>query len=137
MPRSSASSWKVPLLAIVEETRSGIAGDENIGPAVVIEIGRDRAHGETVAAFEQPEGLGGLAEGAVAVVLIHVLTRWREAARSAEDGIGLVSASTVCAWLADFCDIEIDVVANEEIEMAVLVVVDERASRNPSGVSFV
>ena len=47
-------------------------------------------------------------------------------------GKRLVSAAAVGARPADFGDVEIDVVADEKIEMAVSVVVDESAAGTPA-----
>ena len=46
------------VVAVVkEEAGSGIAGDVDVGPAVVIEVGCHRGHGVTVCGFGEPEAV--------------------------------------------------------------------------------
>ena len=119
------------VLVEVERGGSGIVGDVNVGPAVVIEIGGGDA--EAVGADGVPHAgfLADVGERAVAVVVIEEIFSAGEAGRSAGYDDAFVGAGTFFGERSGF-QVEVDVVGDEEIEMAVFVVVDPGAAGVPA-----
>ena len=82
-------------------------------------------------AVHMPDFLADIGEGSVAVVVIENVLSARQARRPAGDQDSLVSAGAILGQGRGL-QIEVDVVGDEEIEMAVAVVVDEGAAGVPA-----
>src|SRR5205814_5920547 len=73
-----------------------------------------------------------IGKGPVAVVAIQRMITGRQAARAALDRHALPIAVAVGARFGYVLEIELKVIGDEEIEMAVTVIVNERAARTPT-----
>ena len=119
-------------MILVEGSGGGVVGDVDVGPAVIVEVGD--GDGECVGADGVPHAafLRDVGEGAVAVVAV-------------EDVFATLQTGGAAGYLNAFVgaaggfgkggglDVEVDVVGDEEVEVAVAVVVEERAAGVPSG----
>ena len=121
-------------VVVVHEQQAGrrIAGDVDVGPSVFVEIGGDDGH----AVARRRGGDAGLfadvRERAVAVVAIQRMPAVRKAARAAEHRNPLPVAVAVRARHRRVLEREPDVVRDEQIEVAVAVVVEEAAAGAPA-----
>src|SRR5229473_3114309 len=107
------------LLILIESAGGGIVGDVNVRPAVVVEIGGEHAEAEGAVGLQDAGFFADVAERSVAVVVIENVFAAVESRR---------------AGFGDRCglQIEIDVIGDEEIEVAVAIVVDESAAGVPA-----
>src|SRR5581483_6726346 len=100
--------------------------------AVFVEIGCDGRHTIAFAQFRDASLFAHLGECSVSVVVIErVITGW-QAARAALDRDSLPIAIAICARLGDMLEIELKIIGDEQIEVAVAVVVDEGAAGAPA-----
>ena len=76
-----------------EEAGRGIAGDVDVRPAVVIEIGRDRGHAVAALGFGDARRIADVRERAVAVVVVERDRPGGKSARAAVDRHALPSCS--------------------------------------------
>ena len=115
-----------------QQAGSGVAGHINIRPAIVVEIRGD--HGHAVAAFARRyAGLPrDIRECAVAIVAIEGLRARRQAARTAIHGNTFPLAVRVLPGFGNGREVEIDIIGDKQIEMAVAIVVDQRAAGAPA-----
>ena len=74
-------------------------------------------------------------ERAVAVVAVERVAVAGQSARAALHGDALELAGLVLAELRQVVEVEVDVVGDEQIEIAVVVVVDERRAGGPARVA--
>jgi len=116
-------------VVIVLEKDAGlrIYGDVDVWPAVVIEIVGDRSDGVAAAGFKDAGFFGDVGERAVAVVAIEDVGIACEAARATHDGNAFPLAERRAVG-SGFLRVELDVIADEEIEIAVAVVVEKGAT---------
>ena len=119
------------VLVLVEGGGGGVVGDVDVGPAVVVEVGG--ADAEAVGADGGPHAglLADVGEGAVAVVVVEDVLAAGKAGRAAGDEHALVGAGAVFGEGRGL-EVEVDVVGDEEVEVAVAVVVDEGAAGVPA-----
>ena len=114
-----------------QQVRHRVVGHVDVRPAIVIEIGED--HAEAVVARIDDAGRGGdVAERAVAVVAVEHVGVPGEPLRAAEDVGRHEPAVGRRAARGDRRVVELHVVGDVEVEIAVAVVVGERAARAPS-----
>ena len=118
------------LLVLIKRAGRRIVRDVNIRPAVVVEIGSEHAKSERSVGLENSGALGNIRKCAVAVVVEQNIFSAEKSRRSASDENSFVFAR------AGFGDgrgrqIEIDVVCDEKIEVAVAIVIDESAAGVP------
>ncbi len=113
-------------------TGRGIAGDIDIGPAVVIEVRRNR--GQSVAAAHFPDsGFGrNIRERAIAIVAIKQRGNGGEAARSAHHWKPFPGAVTIGPGHRGAGRIEIHVMRHEKIEQAIAIVIHPGAAGAPA-----
>ena len=119
------------LLILIERGGGGIVGDVDVGPAVVIEIGRGDT--QTIGAWRFPDAgfLADVGERAVAIVVVQDVLAAAQAGRSAGDQQALVGAGAGFGRRGGL-QIEIDIVGDEEIEMAVAIVIHKSAAGVPA-----
>ena len=119
-------------LVAVEGGGGGVVGDVDVGPAVVVEVGD--GDGEGVGADGLPHAgfFGDVGEGAVAVVVVEDVLAALEAGRAAGDLDAFVGAAGGFGERRGL-DVEVDVVGDEEVEVAVAVVVEKGAAGVPAG----
>ncbi len=119
------------MVVAIEDGGGGVAGDVDIGPAVVVVV--ERGDGEAVVAVGVLEaaGFADVFELSPAEVVVENVRRAGQAAGTAHDGDALPHAAEASAGLGSCREIEVDVVGDDEIEFAVAVVVDEGAAGAP------
>jgi len=121
----------VVFFILVEGAGGGIVGDVDVGPAIVVEIGGEDAEAVGAVGLEDAGGFGDIAEGTVTVVVEENVFAADEAGGSAGDEHSFVITG------AGFGDgrggeIHVDVIGDEEIELAVAIVIDECAAGIPA-----
>ncbi len=112
--------------------RRHVAGDVDVGPAVVVEIGGNDTEAVAAAGLQDAGFLADIGEGAVAIVVIKSIVGQAvvRAGRTSRQALPL--AGVVAAGLGGMGQIEIDVVGDEDIELAVTIVVEQRAAGTPA-----
>ena len=131
-PASIAMSSKFAvLLVLVKRAGGGIVGNINVGPAVVVEIGSQHAESVRAVGAENSRRLGNVGERSVAVVVVENVLAALQSRRSARHHHTLVEARAGLRHRRR-CQIEIDVVGDEQIELPVAIVVDEGAACVPA-----
>ena len=119
-------------IVAVEVVGLAVVGDEEVELAVVVEVGPDGGEAEEVVGVVDAGGFGDVGEGAVAVVVIEGVGRAFEAAGAALHGDVVVLAGDLRAELREVVQVEVDVVGDEEIGVAVGVVVAEDGAGGPA-----
>ena len=134
------------MIVAIEQARSAVARDVDVRPAVVVEIGRRRAHPvgsgrPPVGADEDhrgrstrlrnPRRFRHVGEGPVAAVAIEAIGAAGIAERPARDGDVVVAAVGRLTGPRRLLRIEVHVTGDEQIQQPVTVVVDEAAARAP------
>src|SRR6185295_12016809 len=99
-----------------------------------VAVGVEPGDAEAVAAVGVGDAhlLAGFGEAAVAVVSVEEVAAARQAARSALHGDAAELAGLVFAELGQLVEVDLDVAADEEVEIAVAVVVREAAAGGPA-----
>src|SRR4029078_13406996 len=116
------------LLGDVEEMGGGVVRDVEIGPAVVVEVEPRDAQAEVAARIGHAGLLRHVGELAVAVVVEEEIAFPLQAARPALHRDAAVFAGLVLAELREVGEIDLHVAADEKIETAVAVLVDDAAA---------
>ncbi len=109
-----ANLGKSSVVVVFEKKAGGgVAGNIDVGPAVVVKIGGGGSH--AVAAFGfRYAGLGAnVRKGAVAVVVVQRYETRRQSARPAVDRYAFPVAEGAVSRLGDFLRIEVKVVSDE------------------------
>ncbi len=114
-------------LILVIRSSGGVVGDVDVGPAVIVKIGDRDAEAIGADGVEDAGLFRYVGEGSIAVVVVEDVLAALQAGRPAGDLDAFVGA---CAGLGKRrgLDIEVDVVGDEEIEVAVAIVVEEGAA---------
>ena len=116
-------------MIVLEKRRGrGIVGDIDIRPTVVVEIADQ--HAETVSALllQDARSFGNVGERAIAVVVKQNVFAALQAGRPAGDDQAFIETGPAFGQRRGL-GIEVDVVGDVQIEVAVAVVIDERRSR--------
>src|SRR6185369_7787832 len=93
---------KCPIVIVHEQqARRGIAGDVNVGPTILVEVGGDRGHAITATLRSDARCGADISECAVAVVAVEGMDSARQTAGSAFDGNSLPGAIDVCSRLGN------------------------------------
>ena len=121
------------VVVAVEDTRGRVAGNVNIGPAVVIEVRRHRSKRVMARRLQDAGLLRHVGKRAVAVVVIQDVGRGGQAARPAIHRHALPVAVFSLARGRRVGKAKIHVVGHEEVEPPVFIVVEEAAARVPPG----
>ena len=119
------------MIVVVEDGGGRVAGHVDVGPAVFVAV--EGGDGEAVVAggFGEAALDRDIFELAVAEVVIEHVRRPLEPARTAHDGHALPHAAGSLAGLGHVLDVEVDVVGDGDVELAVAIVVDEGAAGAP------
>ena len=111
---------------------AGVAGYEDIRPAIVIEIGCDGGHGIAAFGARDARSLAHVGERAVAIVAVQGLPgSGRKTTRTAHDGSARVIAVPVLARLRRGRLVELQIVRHKKIQPAIAIIVEERAPGPP------
>ena len=116
---------------MVEDGGRGVAGDVDVGPAVVVVV--EGGDGEAVVSggLLEAAGFAEVFEFPVAEVVVEDVGGVVEAARAAHDGHAFPHAACGFSGRRNLGEIEVDVVGDGDVELAVAVVVDEGAASSP------
>ncbi len=119
------------MVVAIEDSGGGVTGNVEIGPSVVVIV--ERCDGEAVVALGVLEsaGLADVFELSCTEVVIQNVRRALEAAGAAHDRNTLPDASRGLAGRWRVREVEVNVVGNGEIQLAVAVVVDEGTAGAP------
>ncbi len=121
------------VIVLEQNARLRIDGDINVGPAVVVEIVRNRGDRIARPGFQNAGFLRDVGKRAVAVVVIEDVRVAGQSARAAHRRNAFPLAQRgLAAFHRRFCGIELDVIADKKIEMAVAIVIDPGAARAPA-----
>src|SRR5205814_7967899 len=101
-------------------------------PAIVIEIVRDCGDRVSRAGLQNPGFRADISKSSVTIVVIEDVCVAGQSARAAHDGNTLPLAVSCIAGSGDFRGIQLDVIADEEIEPPVAVVVKPGAACAPA-----
>src|ERR1035438_7733627 len=119
------------VVVVVENAGRAVAGNEDVGPAVLVEIDCGYAEG-VVAVGVIDVGLGGdVFKRAIAAVVIEDVLRAGQSARAAHDGNAFPDAGRPLSGRRGGREIEVHVIRDDQIEAAVAVIVDECTARAP------
>ncbi len=123
------------LLVLVKRAGGGVIGHVDVGPAIVVEVRREHAESVGSVRFENPGRFGDVGEGAVAVVVVEDVVVALQSGRSAGNHDGLVETRARFRHRRGL-EIHVNVVGDEEVELAVAIVVDEGAAGAPAVFHF-
>src|SRR6185437_7600663 len=120
------------VVAVIEiEARRGIASDVNVGPAIVIEIGRYRGHAVTASCLCNARSFADVLKVPFTVVVKKIATAWDQSARAAFHRHAFPVAVRGGTWFWKRVQIERQVVGDEKIQMAVAIIIDPGAAGPP------
>src|SRR5947209_4406968 len=119
------------MIVVVKNARSTIAGDEDVGPAVLVEV--ESGHTERVMSVGLVDvSLSGhVFKCAVAAVVIENVLGSSQSARTTHHGNPLPDAGGSIAWRRRSSQIEIHVICDYQVEAAVAIVIHECTSCTP------
>ena len=120
------------VVVLEEDAGLGVDGDVDVGPSIVVKVVGDGGDGVARAGLEDAAFFRDVGECAVAVVVEEEIGVGGEASWAAHDGDALPLAEVAHLDGGWFVGVERDVVADEEVEVSVAVVVEEGASRAPA-----
>src|SRR3954471_23291193 len=120
------------LLIDVHEVGSGIVRDIQVGPPVVVVIEPGDAQSEVSAGIAYARLLGDVGEVAVPVIVKEEIGFTRETARPALHRNAAIFTRLVLAEFGQSREVDLDVAADEEIELSIVIVVREAAAGRPS-----
>src|SRR5215472_5796905 len=110
----------------------GIDGDINVGPPVVVKIIGHSSDRVARPRLENARFLGNVREGAVPVVVVKHVRAAGQPARATHYGQPLPLAVARLAGSGYFLEVDLNVMAHKQIEVAVAIVVNPRAARAPA-----
>src|SRR4051794_32217271 len=119
------------MIVAIKDGRGGVAGDVDVGPAVFVVI--ESGDGETVVTVGSLDtrGFADVFELSVTEIAEERVWGVGEPAGTAHDCDPLPHASRTCARLRGGGEVEVNVIGDEDIELAIAVVVDEGAAGAP------
>ena len=120
----------VAIIAI-ENARGAVASDINIGPAIVVEVESRNAERVVAVGLVDVRFLGNVLESVVAAIAVQDVLRPRESARPAHHRHTLPHARWPISESRRRGKIKVHVVRDHQIEMAVAIIINPRASRTP------
>ena len=119
------------VVVLVEGGGGGVVGDVDVGPAVVVEVGDQHAEAVSAGRLQNARFRRNIGEGAVAVVVEQDVLAAIQTGRAARDHQSFIETRAGFGR-GHGLEVEVDVVGDEEIEMAVAVVIDEGAAGIPA-----
>jgi hypothetical protein len=119
------------LLVDVEEAGRGVVGHVQVRPAVLVGVEPGDPEAEVPARVGHPRRLAHLREVAVAVVAVEEVGHAGQAAGAALHLDAAMLAGLALAELGQVVEVELHVTADEEVQVAVPVVVGEAATGRP------
>src|SRR5262245_36787377 len=135
--RLDADVGERPVFVVVVERGGGrIVSDINVGPGVVVEIRRDDSESVRAVGLQNARLVRNVRERDVApffrIVAVEDVLAAFQPGRAAGDHHAFVQTRPGL-WRGRGLEVEVDVIGDEEVEVAVLVVIDEGRAAPPSG----
>src|SRR5437660_12285799 len=119
----------------MEKVRRRVIRDKNIHQTIVVKITADHAQ-PIVAVGIRNAGLPGyVSERAIAIVVIETIARALQTSGPALHRYTFELASASFAELRQIIHIEIYIVGDEEIELAIVIVIDESSAGGPTRIA--
>src|SRR5450755_2178392 len=115
-----------------KQARSGITSDENVRPTIFVEVCCNYGHSIAFAGSGNARLLGHICERSIPVVVVKDVLAGRQPAGATVHRDALPVAGGVLAGHRSVLQIEADVVRDEQIEMAVAIIVQECAPGTPT-----
>ena len=123
---------KGPIVVVaIKNAGRAVAGDENVGPAVFVEVEGGYAEGVVAVRLVDVGFRSDILKGAIAAIVIQDVLRACQSARAAHDWNAFPNTSWPIPRGWSRSQIEIDIVRGDEIEIAVAIVIYERATCAP------
>ena len=116
---------------MIKNAGSAVAGDVDVGPAVVVEVESGNAEGVVAGGLIDVRFRGDVFEFSVSQIVIKNVFRPWQAARTAHDRHAFPDAGRAFARGGGGGEIEVHVVGDHQVEMAVAIVIDEGAAGAP------
>src|SRR5208282_6531585 len=111
-------------IVVVENAGRAVAGDENIGPAIVVVIQRGDAQGIVAVGFIDVGLCTDVLERAVTAVVIQNISCCGEPLRAAHHRDAFPDARGTLTGRGSGREIKVDVIGDHQVEMAVAIVVN-------------
>ena len=111
----------------IQDRRRLIAGHINIGKSIAVEVAGENSEGVIGAWLRNTAAVGDVAKQSILVVVKDIAIE-RQAARTATHRNAAIEAIWIGARFRCRGKIEFQIVGDEEIELAVVVVIDKRAA---------
>ena len=118
-------------IVVVENAGGAVAGNENVRPAIVVIVERGDAQGIMAVGLVDVGFFGDVFKGAVAVVVIENIFCSGQSLRAAHHGDAFPHTGGAIAGSRGGGEIEVHIVGDHEVEMAIAVVIDEGAAVAP------
>ena len=119
------------VIVVEEDAGLRVNSDVNVGPSVVVEVIRHRGDGITRAGLEDARLFRNIRKSPIAVVVIKKVRVAGKPARAAHDRDPFPLARRGDPRQGILIEIELDVIANEKIEVPIAVVVEKSAAGAP------
>ena len=118
-------------VVVVQNARRAVARDENVGPAVIVVVERGDAERVVAVGLVDVGFRGDIFEGAVTAIVVKDVLRGRQSSRPAHHRRALPDARRAISRSGRGREIEVNIICNDEIELAVAIIVNESAARAP------
>ena len=119
------------VIVVIENAGSAVAGDVDIRPAVIIEVESGDAESVVSGGLVDVRLGGDVFKFAVASIVVQNIFRAGQAARAAHDRDAFPYAGRALPGSGRGGNVEVHVIGDHEVEMAVAVVVHESAAGTP------
>src|ERR1700744_2273626 len=122
------------MIVLKQNAGFGVHGNVNVRPPIVVEIIRHGSYRIPWTGFKNPCLLRYVRKRSVAIVVVENVGIGGKTARAAHDGDALPLAvmRRVRGW--NLLRIQLDVVADEKVEKAIAVVIEEGTARAPANI---
>jgi len=115
-----------------QQAGSGIASDVDIRPAILVEIGGDHGHAVALGKSGDAGLLADVSEAAITIVAIQGMMTGGKAARATLDRHAAEIAIGAGARNGGVFEGEADVIGDEQVKMAIAIVIDKSATGAPA-----
>src|ERR1022692_15184 len=115
-----------------QEAGSRVAGDIDVGPTVLVEVRRHDGH--SIAGPKLPNARlnADIGKGSISIVSVKGVPAEGKAPWTTGDGKTLPITVDVRSWSGNVLEVELHVIGDEQIQVTIPVVIEERAPRAPS-----
>src|SRR5208337_1051331 len=125
--------FECPVLLIDEqEAWCRVAGNIDVRPAVLVEVGRRDGHAVAGPRLRNARLDADVGKGPIPVVFVKGMPPKRQALGAAVDRDAFPIAVHTGSWFGNVLKVELQVIGDEQIHVTIPVVIEEGASRTPS-----